>query len=265
MLVHNHQIPNEIEIEQDDTDPLELYVDRLSTIKSFKRLYGKRLQDDLLNYDAHNKVGSVVSSLKKNKRKIFNTLMVLYYDLEDSGSTDQLYPENYNVISWINIFARAANKLSNNVESVLDCWDSSYLGKKGNNYNYPNMNVSNLVKVFKKGQGTRLFATKSKMVRLHRQTASLIHPNVKDLTKQVAHRCIMRSKQYCFNPLHTIICSDSENKNMQQCVNGCAHYCPHKPVCIWTNRETGKYLLCRNRVDKPIAKHNCKHVPNCFN
>jgi len=79
---------------------------------------------------------------------------------------------------------------------------------------------------------------------------------------QCSHLCFMEPS--CVNPYHLWPETDIENKSRISCKNGCAHYCPHNPKCIWT-WYNGQELPHRNNHRRAYSKSDCNCTDvNCF-
>jgi hypothetical protein len=159
--------------------------------------------------------------------------------------------------SHISYVARAAESIVGTIpDPESHRWISEYKTDSGG---YPQAKLTRLVPSFIKGQGIRL---RSKgdvgiTVCLHRYIANMLQfmGNL-----QAAHRC---KQKRCFNPHHLKFVSDLENKDDHGCRYGCAHYCPHKPKCIWTDEE-GRPYPCRNDPNEAWSKDECAHEKSCF-
>ena len=119
-----------------------------------------------------------------------------------------------------------------------------------------------------------LYVTTSKTINHHKKTfrvkairllcgifrrPSIINGQI-DL--QGSHLCFMEAT--CSNPHHIWPQTDKANKDRRTCLNGCAHYCPHNPRCIWT-WYTGDILPHRNDPTRAYSKSDCNCTDvNCF-
>lgn len=81
----------------------------------------------------------------------------------------------------------------------------------------------------------------------------------------LSHRCnVSYPHQYsCVNPYHAYAESQSVNESRKGCVNGCLALCPHVPDCIFTNKETGRFLQCLNYKDR-LANCSLAHDGGCW-
>ena len=75
----------------------------------------------------------------------------------------------------------------------------------------------------------------------------------------LSHRCSLSyPKEYsCINPYHGHGEIASVNESRKYCVNGCLALCDHIPACIFTDKESGRFLPCRNDSAKLV---NCALV-----
>lgn len=63
-----------------------------------------------------------------------------------------------------------------------------------------------------------------------------------------SHRCGVSfpGRYTCINCDHAYNEDQSINDSRKGCGNGCAALCPHIPLCIFTDKETGRWLSCLN-------------------
>lgn len=177
---------------------------------------------------------------------------------------------SWNSMTWFSAIVRTIESTTNNVtNSRKDCW----LGtpSKSRPDKRPTLSVRALkITRVSARHGTRMISNKNAKsyhaVVAYKVFSPLVHYkrmddllNISGKNLQVSHRC-KNKPQLCWNPFHTTIKTDADNKNMDKCWYGSAIYCPHVPKCIFTD-YTGRYLPCRNNKGTIIA--NCEHEVNC--
>jgi len=154
--------------------------------------------------------------------------------------------------SWKNVCKQLADSLMNSPQSTKDCW---YVKATDKNGAVKNGRCSGVKKINKHNFPT------------HRVTYQMLYfedelPN--DLF--VHHRCSRGNAAkvddpVCFNPYHLKTSySTAENRDDEGCRYGFSDCCPHEPVCIWTDKGTGRFLSC---VNKGRSKRECKERGTC--
>jgi hypothetical protein len=177
------------------------------------------------------------------------------------------YLKGVTYFSAFNFAATVCSYIESNInDTTLDCWLPAPEGRWINQHGYFTLKFTDVeVRNDNESQGFRILAVKDSPfkpaeLQVHRWACSLMFKiDLGDRRNQAAHRCRINR---CCNPYHQKVASDEANKDDNGCKYGCAHYCPHKPRCIWT--FNGRWLPCRNHPAKAISKHECPHNPNCF-
>jgi Zinc-binding loop region of homing endonuclease len=132
--------------------------------------------------------------------------------------------------------------VTNAPQTVRDCWFVE--GGESDTSGYP------VKKIARRGEANKW--------RLHRimffWSSPQFLPFASNSGRQVAHRCGQGRYDYqrgikvsCINPHHMVLVSQMTNIDHNLCRRSCAAWCPHRPRCIFTNKE-GRWLPCRNKI-----------------
>jgi hypothetical protein len=233
-------------------------------LESWHKFYIEYLSDYQINR-AHEYLRKKVLKLKACQVPCFVFLIWLTWMEIDKMNNDNgnlFFGRKVTDLSLFIFAFKCCMHISNIVISITeDCWFCDLV----DNYKYPQIKFSEMELKKKGNQGLRAFQKENGVseiqVHLHRWSCYLF--NDFDITGslQAGHRC---SNTKCFSPFHMKPITDAKNKDDKGCKYGCANYCPHEPVCIWTSKKTGSILPCRNDKDNVINCQNCTHQPNCF-
>lgn len=226
------------------------------TTKSWRWLT-KRFGNDKI--DPNQSLERKISELQASNRVtfvIYNNILRRYFK---SNEIPEYLPISFQ--SHLSILIRLSVSIVTDFTTVKNewketCWLSNL--KKRDSCGYVSLKCTNLVPLWKPGQGTRLYNDLpyfSKEIIGHRYVLGLM-TNVKSL--HAAHRC--HGHTNCINPYHLKASTCKENQDDRGCKYGCRKLCPHTPSCIWTNAQ-GLYLPCRNDIDSNLQ---CFHKDNCF-
>lgn len=214
-----------------------------------------------------------VESLRSHQRAVLYRIIQCYLMTPDDY-TSVIDDMALNSLSYLNLFINIASEIVN-MPCPGDCWLSSHRTQgSGPSSSYPQIKCTVVEWGHKLGQGTRLYrreGTAPRWVAVHRFLASMLHHEARlapvrgkhGRESQCSHRC-HRPSQRCVNPSHIVIKDDAGNKDMNGCLYGCAHYCPHIPICLFTNAETGKDKPCLSDASAVHSKTDCLHSPSCF-
>jgi len=89
--------------------------------------------------------------------------------------------------------------------------------------------------------------------------------NLRTTTVHAIHRCLggkapRKGAPCCINPFHIYLDTAQTNIDTHGCKYGAAYLCPHSPICVFTDAETGEPLPCLNATANPGP---CTHTPSC--
>lgn len=156
--------------------------------------------------------------------------------------------------SWTKVCAQISKDIMNSPKSRDDCWyvpASVKGGGSGGGACHAHKNIN-----------TKLFG-------LHRITYLMLHPDETVDTITVHHRCGNGCSSelhgpVCINPYHTkngFGVGAKGNRDDEGCRYGFKPRCPHTPPCIWTDKETGRFIPCVNDGKSP---NECHCTPSCY-
>jgi len=193
------------------------------------------------------------NQLSDTTKMVFVTLVHCFFcclgcGVEDHSAGYQMYDASMTVSLVLTLLLKISNKIYNNPSSTNDCWLATRMAND-DDYLYVTASIS-----APPGQ------KKTFRVKAIRLVCALF--NRPTITKsdilQASHLCHKHTN--CVNPWHLHPETDADNKNRQQCTNGCANYCPHAPKCKWTDIN-GRLLLHRNDINRAYSRLDC----NCGN
>lgn len=224
---------------QDDNNLLQ----SLTTTIGYNNIYLFWLNGHRTNWNIN-----TYNSLSIYKHRIFLYLVhcflcCLNVGLEDWSQGYQIYDNLFDSNIILTLLLKICVAINNDPFTTKDCW----LTTTEPNEDYLYVQTSKTINGHKK-------TFRVKAIRLlcgiYRRPC-ITNGNI---VLQASHLCFMEKS--CINPNHLWPETDQENKSRIRCFNGCAHYCPHNPKCIWTY-YTGEILPHRNDPNRAFSKSDC--------
>lgn len=159
-------------------------------------------------------------------------------ELKDKSLCMPLQDSDKRKRTWIKTILSL--KIVNEPRSINDCW-------------FINANCQDgysTVKISRDGSRNKWRTHQITYLLLHPEDYKVISTRCVNRRLVLGHRCSRgKAKQIaqacCINPYHTSLVTPSVNESQKGCRYGAARYCPHTPICIFTD-ENGLYIDERN-------------------
>jgi len=233
-------------MEQDAAPPHNYLYDDLVRTPGFE-LYWK----PWFNGDHKNWTKKTYNGLSFHLKMAFLCLVHCFFcclgcGLSDGSQGYVWYEEGLTVTAVLTLLLKTVMAVENEPGSTSECWLTKTNPAAADQYLYVTTSIA------QPGQKTKK-SFRFKAIRLVcniYNKPSLVNNEKKD---QASHLCHPKHSN-CVNPWHLVPETDKDNKSRQTCENGCAHYCPHTPTCIWTSQDGRSMVASQELQNSCIFK-----------